>query len=937
MAHYLKSLLCQSACVAAIGLMPVSAAYAQSSGIVSGTVVNEDSGSLLPGAVVALKGTQYQTVTDREGSYRLAGVPAGTYQLTVSYVGFNDYEVTVILPESGDVVQRVTLSSNVGGGDEIVVQGYRQGTSKALNDQKEAVNIKNVISEEQIDSFPDLNTAEALQRVSGVQIQRANGEGRFVSIRGTSPRFTNVTINGEQVAFSNTSSRAVELDVVSAAQLSGIEVTKVVTPDMDASSIGGAIDLKTRGAFDYNRPRTVIDAGGGRNTIVNEWDFRASANHSQVFGMFGVSVGANFARTNTDQQSVEARWLNARTPTGTVLPYALREASALYSNNIRDRYGFNGRLDFRPGDAVKLYVSGVYNVRYDDQDRQILLNRFDRGTYISATEVRGARAVLSLSDRVEKQVVSTYAGGGELFIGDSVLDFLVSRSRASTTKDDGQLQPQFEIRNLNYSLSDLESKTPRFAITNGIDITNGELYTFNGLDLRFEDTTSTSDTARIDFTKPLALGSDTGKVRVGAKINRQIKERADIRTQLGFASGTLRLTPFISSSDQFILESGYTVGPKVDRDAFRAYFEEFPTRFTSAGRADVNLGEPYEAREITKSVYAMTMQEFGPLLALAGVRVEFRNLDYTATDLVLETNVDTGTRSVVRQSQLINSKRDYYDIFPNFQLRYRIGEDTNIRAAYSEGLALPNFFDATPYSLTNVTIERGVRDGDITRGNIQLDPARSTNLDLLGEHFFKGIGILSAGVFYKDIKNFTFLAQFLEPSGPFAGFDVRQFQNGAGAQLIGVEATWQQQFTFLPGVLNGFGIYANYTYTNALKVDLGPNSTRTPLTSLPDQQEHVGNIALTYERSRILSRLSLNYSGKYIVGVGPNEEEDSYRDERVTVDFSLTYKLPIGLDLFVQGNNLTNAETYSYFGRPTRSTQYALNGRVFTGGLRFTF
>ena len=223
----------------------------------------------------------------------------------------------VSVTASGTVTLPIALDARYEFAEEIVVQAVRFGQSKALNDQKEAVNIKNVLSEEQIQSFPDLNTAEVLQRVSGVSIQRDNGEGRFVSMRGTPSAMTNVTINGQQVAYSNSQNRMVELDVISAAQLSGIEVTKVLTPDMDADSIGGAINLKTRSAFDQPDGVTNFTLGVGDNSIADGTHSRSAFNYSTVLGTnqnLGLSRSASTSRAPRPSATTTSTSGEAKTP-----------------------------------------------------------------------------------------------------------------------------------------------------------------------------------------------------------------------------------------------------------------------------------------------------------------------------------------------------------------------------------------------------------------------------------------------------------------------------------------------------------------------------------------------------------------------------------------------------------------------------------------------
>jgi TonB-dependent receptor len=823
----------------------------------------------------------------------------------------------------------ITLSRVYRITDEIIVEGYRFGESKSLNDQKEAANIKNVISEEQIKAFPDLNTADVLSRISGITIQRANGEGRFIAMRGTPSAMTNITINGQQVAYSNGENRSVELDVVSAAQLSGIEVTKVLTPDMDADAIGGSVNLKTRSAFDQPERMMIARVGYGQNSISDGNNPRVSFDFADVFGAndnIGVSIGLNYARTSAERHNNEQKWGSEDDVNGVEIPFAMTNSEVQFSNNVRDRYGLNTRLEFKLSENHQLYASAVYNFREDDQDRQTTRVRWDRGDYITPTEVEGVRMLKTLHDRVEEQEVSSYSLGGEHHFGASTFDFSLSTSTALTQKPAGQLKPEFEVRGVNLTIVGIDTPAPNWDNAN-VDIHDGSIYALDVVDVKYEDTTSDIDAAAMNFEMPMVLGSDTGTLKIGGKIRALSKIRADEREKWKWeGDDDLTLSQF-ENGGVVLLDSGYDLGNEYDSAGFRSFFFGNQT----AGmfeldevRNDVNLGEPYDAQEDVSSVYVMTTQEYGKLLVLGGVRAEFTDLDYTGSNLVL----DDGE---FISNELTNVKRDYDHVFPNLQFRYRLTPDTNIRLAYSEAMARPDFWNAMPYSFADLDEE------EVVRGNPYLDPAISRNVDFLAEHFFEGIGILSGGVFFKQIDDFNFRSKFTEVGGPFDGFDVEQYVNGGSADLIGVEVAWQQQFTQLPGWMSGFGIFANYTYTDATSIDLGDETTRTDLVALPEQVQHVGNLALIYEKDSIVSRVSMNYNGKWIEEVGGDADEDEWRDATTTVDFSFTWMFENGLDLFFQANNLTNETKYVYSGIPTRSRQYSITGKTFNIGASWTF
>ncbi len=898
------------------------AAWAQAGPSVQGTITEKESGALLPGAEVELQDTQYRARSGSDGRYRLDGVPAGDYTVVVNYVGFEDFEADVSVTASGTVTLPIQLDARYEFADEIVVQAVRFGQSKALNDQKQAINIKNVLSEEQIQSFPDLNTAEVLQRVSGVSITRDNGEGRFVSMRGTPSAMTNITINGQQVAYSNSENRMVELDVISAAQLTGIEVTKVLTPDMDADSVGGAINLKTRSAFDQPDGVTNFTLGVGDNSIAGGTHSRSAFNYSTVLGQnrnLGFSVGVNFARTAAERHNNEHKWGDRETVGGAEIPYALRNTEAQFSANDRDRFGANARLEVRINDDHKLDFSVVQNYREDDQDRQITRIRWDKGDYISPTEVEGLRLVKSLHDRLEEQEITAYSVSGEHRLGLSVLDFSLSTSGAFTKKPEGQLKPEFQARGFDLNVTDIGGKAPGWDSTRQ-DIHDSGVFEFDAVDEKFENTTSTIDTAKVDLTRPMQWGSDTGEFKLGVKVRALHKERADLRSKWKWKGDDDLFLDQFEAGGANLTEGGYNLGQEYNRSGFRSFFyaNQGPGGFVEEVRNDVNLGEPYNAEEDITSVYAMTTQEYGRLTMLVGVRGEFNDLDYSAANLVVNDD------DVLRNTQESVS-RSYDFVYPNLQFRYALSEETLLRAAFTRGMARPNFWDSMPFSYTHTD------DEEIVRGNPHLDPALSSNLDFLVERFFDNVGIVSGGVFFKSIDDFNFVTGTTQRGGEFDGFDVEEPVNGGNADLMGIEVAWQQHWD------SGFGIYANYTYTDVMSIDLGEQTDRDDINVLPEQRESMGNLALIYEKNRVLTRLALNMSGRWLSEVGDEAGSDEWNDSAMYLDYSFTYLFDSGLELFLQANNLTEEVVYLYRGIASRASQYDITGRTFNAGMRWSF
>ena len=902
-------------------LICAGAALAQNGPSVQGTITEKESGALLPGAEVSLRDTPYRTLSGSDGRYRLDGVPAGDYTLDVNYVGFEDFEASVTVAAGETVSLGIELDARYEFAEEIVVQAVRFGQSKALNEQKQAINIKTVLSEEQIQSFPDLNTAEVLQRVSGVAIQRDNGEGRFVSMRGTPSAMTNITINGQQVAYSNSANRMVELDVISAAQLTGIEVTKVLTPDMDADSVGGAINLKTRSAFDQPDGVTNFTLGVGDNSIADGTHSRSAFNYSTVGGAndnLGFSIGVNFARTAAERHNNEHKWGSEDTVGGVEIPYALTNTEAQFSANDRDRYGANARLEVRINENHKLDFAVVQNFREDDQDRQITRIRWDKGDYISPTEVEGLRLVKSLHDRLEEQEITAYSVSGEHRLGLSVLDFSLSTSSAFTKKPEGQLKPEFQARGFDLNVTDIGGKAPGWDSTRQ-DIHDSGVFEFDAVDEKFENTTSTIDTAKVDLTRPMQWGSDTGEFKLGVKIRALQKDRADLRSKWKWKGDGLFLDQFEAGGTN-MTEGGYNLGQQYNRSGFRSFFygNQGPNGFVEEVRNDVNLGEPYNAEEDINSVYAMTTQEYGKLTMLLGVRAEFNDLDYSAANLVVNDD------DVLRNTQESVS-RSYDFVYPNLQFRYAVSDETLVRAAFTRSMSRPNFWDSMPFSYTHTD------DEEIIRGNPYLDPALANNLDFLVERFLDNVGIISGGVFFKSVDDFNFVTATTQRGGEFDGYDVEEPVNGGNADLMGIEVAWQQHWD------SGFGIYANYTYTDVMSIDLGEQTDRDDINVLPEQRENVGNLALIYEKNRILTRLALNMSDRWLSEVGDEAGTDEWADSAMYLDYSFTYLFDNGLELFLQANNLTEEIVYLYRGIASRASQQDITGRTFNAGMRWSF
>ena len=285
---------------------------AQVRGRIVGKVTDASTGEYLPGANVWLEGTTLGAATDREGVYRIYNVPPGTYTLRASYIGYEDFSTTVTVSVSQRVVTRdIALQVSAVEVRAVVVEGLREGQMKALSRQRTAPTIVNVVAREQMERFPDENVAEVLQRIPGLYIDRSLGDGRYVLVRGTEPRLSKVTVDGQPLATNRTEERYTQLDIIGANQMAAVEVFKAITPDMEGDAIGGTINLVTRSAFDYPGRRFRLSLGSGYANIDGKPLYNGKFSYINRFGAnqnIGFTFTANFDRNERGADGNESDW-----------------------------------------------------------------------------------------------------------------------------------------------------------------------------------------------------------------------------------------------------------------------------------------------------------------------------------------------------------------------------------------------------------------------------------------------------------------------------------------------------------------------------------------------------------------------------------------------------------------------------------------------------
>ncbi|WP_288759563.1 TonB-dependent receptor plug domain-containing protein, partial [uncultured Brevundimonas sp.] len=401
----------------------VSAAIAGE--VVHGRVVN-GAGEPLPGAEVRVRGSGQRAVTDTQGEFNLV-LPTGQAVLDVNYIGLPSTSQPLTVAAGG-----VDLSIVLGGtatdlADVVVTGLISDGVARSLNQQKNADGTLNVLSADAIGRYPDPNVAESLQRVPGIAIQRDQGEGRYINVRGAPSAFTAVSVDGVQVPAVDPGTRAVDLDTLPSDIVSNVEVSKTLLPSQDADSIAGAVNIKTRSPFD--RRRLVLNGyGGGSYNDYGGSDVRAGATVSNVFGpneTFGALVSLSYSQTNRRPENVESGWTKMETPEGGEV-FALEESLFKDYDTERTRQAVTGALEYRPSDSFRAYLRGSFAQFEDDEYRNQLLLTYDEGNLQPGATDQSATfsdvtVERQLRHRTQKNEITTLSLGGERTFGNGAV------------------------------------------------------------------------------------------------------------------------------------------------------------------------------------------------------------------------------------------------------------------------------------------------------------------------------------------------------------------------------------------------------------------------------------------------------------------------------------------------------------------------------------
>lgn len=929
-------------------------------GTVTGTA-EDTGGSSLQGARVELTPSGKQQVTDAQGQFRLTDVPTGEYTLNISYVGFAAFtqliKVEADQPVTVDAVLQVASRT-----DEVIVRGERlQGEAEAINIERSADNLVQVLPSRVINSLPNFNIADAVGRVPSVTLERDEGEGKYVQIRGTEPRLSNVTINGVHVPSPEGAVRNIKLDIIPSDSVERIEVHKTLLPNQDADAIGGSINLVTRTPTE--KPVYSLSAQGGYNPIQNgTWLSDYAGTIGQRFGgekKLGILVGGTWDHNDRGIDDLEPTQAIG-TLNNNNFAYISAEDLRTYHYN-RTRYGANGTVDYNLKSGSTLYLKSFYSNFLDYGSTFVYTP--NAGTPVANSgpqttfDATGNAQYRQYVRRPDQGVYSVVLGGNKAF-SSTVVNYQVAVSRAHNAG--GQDFPTTYFngpQNVAFGLDESNPRRPKLTPIDGTNILDPAAYMLSNTVLPNYNSTQLNLEAELSLARSYSIGSHPSTFETGFEFRNAHKiQNENDHNYIANAGTNFGLTQFLGGgTNPNYYDRSFTYGPLTDYNKIQSFISSnLATGFTSDTSTDRIVSDPASWSTIEKVYggYFMDSISLGKFRLVGGLRIEGTDTSYRANKVTLNSGTYGRTDPVYGGSGYVN-------FAPSVQAQYLLTPNTNLRASYSRGISRPNFQDIVP----SAQADPNASPASLVVGNPNLKPTKANNYDVLVEHYFQPLGILQAGYFYKSLYDPIYATAFFLPQTDpnFPGFLEQQSINGPSAHISGFETSWQQRLSFLPSLLNGFGVTANYSYaTSQVTFPVGFSSAqvggqgRIDHPRLQRQAPNTWNLGFTYDKSRFSMRFTVSHNDANIYAYQyvhdptiPNVDKDpilgirgplgdQYLYAHTQFDVQGSYRIYKGLQGVLSGLNLSNEVFGFYTGSPIYPNQREYYKPTFIFGVRWS-
>ncbi len=749
--------------------------------------------------------------------------------------------------------------------------------------------------------------------------------------------------------------RAVEVDKIPADFIETIEVTKAITPDMDADSIGGAVNLKTKSALDRKGRVLAYTAGASYNVDRHTFRPQGSIMFSDRLGKeqkLGLLATASFSKTHKPRESVQLEWL--QTP-------ATDQPLWYYINSLGEdglqhtRSGVGLRLDYKLSDSHRVYVNAMYSYFADALDRHwVRMNgvnaaRIRPGWTDTVTETFNHALLTNRNVRQRDTVTTNYQVGGDSKIGGGLLDYNANFSD-SEGHNDHQLTSH-TVAGVGFRLDAARSiKFPEIVQTSGPDIRD------------FNNATMPEVTEIYDVAKDRIWGAQANyrqKIQVFAPITfktgvryrgqKRVVDRNENRYSYVGADGVAgrnaatginddNLGRFLDTGyNRRLVDGRYPAFPFTDPAKVMAELRSSPQLFLTdaANTIRTQLINDTKATEEVYAAYLMGDVRLGRLTLTGGLRSEETHV--SATGVVQEvtpaeaalrrawvgpvTLAEQERRTRAEYGNRRTATGSYRDYFPSLHAKFDLTRSLVARASYSTGIGRPNFSSIVPNTTVDHTLLR------VQTNNVGLEPQYADNYDLSFEYYFEPAGLVSVSGFWKDIGNFIYSDSGGRIpggadngfGGDYEGYELRSNFNGGSARVRGVEFAYQQQFSFLPGFWKGFSLFANHTYLET-SGDYGNPGSEVTANELEDFTPRTSNVGISYTGYRWTVRVKYNRTSKRLATFNSAVARRLYWSAFDQTDVNIKYDWSPHLGFFVDVINILDEPTQDqYYYIPSRA------------------
>jgi len=830
--------------------------------------------------------------------------------------------------------------------EEVVVTGYRAQNARAITAKRDAEQIAEFLTTDELGQLPDYNVSDSFRRVPGVQTVFDEDEGRYVAIRGLNPNFTFGSLDGSTLATAERQNRQLNMEAIPTTAVKRLEVYKSRTPDLEGNAIGGSVNLVTRSAFDQDGLYAVGQAfvgvgdsqalpGEGYNRDSDDGlNFRFDGTVSATFGdrdQFGVLVTGTFSRKRRDQERQLPQAYNATAGTYGV-PVSRGFRTSGYPNTV-DRYGGTLKLEWRPVEAFRAGFSATYYVQEDNELRynhELTLPPLPAApgpVYTPAPDdglnVASATGYALFNDfPLEKPLTVIQADAAWDLADRQHLSGRVAYSEAEFSEPSNQVRFDVASSPSNAGVYRIFDGVPSFTFADpgNATYTDPRRYRFSSYNPYTDDSDDYIAEAQLDYAVNTSPGDRGWGFGAGVKTR---ENRRDFDTGQTFYGPSAANTLTLDAVDLEV-DYRFAYAPArqqfIDFEALLACFRANPDQFqlNAGSTAFSNRARDYVVEERVNAAYGLARWANEDWTVIFGGRFE-------ATETAIAGFRVVGSGAAARITPLARDG-EYDHFLPSVNVIRDFGRGLKLRAASYSAIGRPN-----PSELgANENVNQGA--GTVSRGNPDLQPREADNLDLALEHYWPGgQGLASAGVFWKDITNDIFSAAAGSTTIDGIEYDVFQPQNLSSSEIFGVEVNLiRNRLDFLPGLLSNFGVSANLTYIDA-QSQLPDGRT---FDRLQGQAQELGNFALFYEQGPFRTRVTYAYYGDIYTAINANDPNQNRYDKPFNqVDLQARWDFA-RFELIGEVRNLTDENRVNY---QTGGLARDLNffGRQFWVGVAF--